>query len=61
MGRVGRGRENKGVDFKLGKMTGAQTEAGTDGFCHRNSQEHLEEPVKDKPSFQRQAGLDPEG
>lgn len=59
MGGAGRGGENEGVDFKQGEMTGAPAEAGTDGFWKRNSQEHLEEPVKDKPGFQRQAGLDP--
>lgn len=59
MGGAGRGRENEGVDFKQGEMTGALAETGTDGFCKRNSQEHLEEPVKDKLGFQRQAGLDP--
>lgn len=54
-------RENEGMNFKQGKMTGAQTQAGTDGFCHRNSPKRLEEPVKDKSSFQIQAGLYPEG
>lgn len=35
MGGAGRGREYEGVNFKQRKMTGAQAEAGTDGFCHR--------------------------
>ena len=35
MGGAGRARENEGVNFKQRKMTGAQAEAGTDGFCHR--------------------------
>lgn len=35
VGGAGRGRENEGGNFKQRKMTGAQAEAGTDGFCHR--------------------------
>lgn len=60
MGGAGRGREKEGVNFKQGDDR-AQAEAGTDGFCHRNSRERLEEPAKDKSSFQMQAGLYPEG
>lgn len=37
MGGAGRGREKEGVNFKQGDDR-AQAEAGTDGFCHRNSE-----------------------
>lgn len=52
--------KNEGVNFKQRKMM--DTGRGRNRWLlSQNSQERLEEPVKDKSSFQIQAGLYPEG